>query len=159
MISEPDKQKLLEELRNSYLVSNACRKLRISRSSFYRWRDMDKEFRKAAAKAQAEGRQYMNDMAESVVLYGIQKRDLKAATYFLSHNHSRYMNKLATEYEQRRRKEQIPSKAQEIADSMEALKILRQKHGFNSYEAWMDGQEKSKNQTPPPEVDLPPNAT
>ena len=68
----------------------ACQKAGIPRSTVYRWTNSDPEFMNAIDEASSEGRDIINDMAESVIIKKIREENLAAARYWLSHNHERY---------------------------------------------------------------------
>ena len=63
-----DKRKVLENLKQVPIISVACQKLGIGRSSFYRWKIEDKLFSNEANKALQEGKQLINDLAESQLM-------------------------------------------------------------------------------------------
>ena len=81
---------LLTELRKNSVMTVACQKAGIPRSTVYRWTNSDPEFMNAIDEASSEGRDIINDMAESVIIKKIREENLAAARYWLSHNHERY---------------------------------------------------------------------
>lgn len=80
-----------EELKKVPNVKYACKKLGINRSTFYRWRTQHHFFEKSIIDAMFIGRESINDSAESIIINGVQNGDMKCATYWLSHNHERYI--------------------------------------------------------------------
>jgi hypothetical protein len=92
-ISE-DKRKLLENLRQVPIISVACQKTGIGRSSFYRWRLEDKKFSKEAEKALNEGKQLINDLAESQLINSIKDQNMTGIIWWLRNNHPGYANKI-----------------------------------------------------------------
>lgn len=91
---ESDKTLLIDQLRKTPIVSIACEKTGIGRTSYYRWRDEDKDFATLADKSLAEGILLMNDMAESQLLTAIKEGNITSVFYWLNHRHKAYSNKL-----------------------------------------------------------------
>lgn len=81
---------LLAELRKNSVMTVACQKAGVSRSTVYRWMDNEPEFKNMIYEAISEGRETINDMAESVIIKKIRSEHLGAAKYYLSHNNDRY---------------------------------------------------------------------
>lgn len=129
MISDESKNKLLEELRKTYLVTNACNKTGISRSTFYRWCKEDPEFKVEVSNAKLEGLDLMNDAGESVLIHGIKNKDRKAAEYFLAHNHPKYMIKTFHERYDKEVKSRIGGPVYSILEMMGAVKLWHKLFG------------------------------
>lgn len=83
--------KFCEELKKVPNIKYVCKKLGINRCTFYRWRTQHHFFEKSITDAMFIGRESINDSAESVIINGVQNGDMKCATYWLSHNHDRYI--------------------------------------------------------------------
>lgn len=81
---------LLAELRRNSVMTVACQKAGVPRSTAYRWMSGDPEFKDTVDDAGSEGRETINDMAESVVIKKVREENLHAAKYWLSHNNDRY---------------------------------------------------------------------
>ncbi len=92
MITDEQKEILIEELRKHGVVDFACKKAGIARSSYYRL-IKNNRFRKRVLEAKMEGIDVNNDMAESVIINGVRRKDIGAAKYWLEHNHTRYKKK------------------------------------------------------------------
>ncbi|MCL5006678.1 MAG: hypothetical protein M1153_00815 [Patescibacteria group bacterium] len=88
--TEKDKQSLAEALKEMPIVQFACRKAGVSRATYYRWRQEDKEFRRESDDALNQGYEYINDMGESQVIALIKEKKLPAITLWLKHHHPRY---------------------------------------------------------------------
>lgn len=91
---------ILEELEKTGLVSSACGKAKIPRSTYYRWYNSDIDFRMKADEAIDIGRSNMVDFAESKVIKNIQDGNQRAAEFYLRHNDSRYRSSYAREFQQ-----------------------------------------------------------
>ena len=59
---------LLEQLKRTPIKEIACDKASVSRTTFYRWIKGSKKFEAEAEAAFNEGRDFINDLAESQVL-------------------------------------------------------------------------------------------
>lgn len=111
---------ILEELERTGLVSSACTKAQIPRSTYYRWYKSDIDFRFAADAAIEIGRSNMTDFAESVVLKNIQNGNQRAAEFFLRSNDDRYRSSYARDFQNS--KEQMVHKYEK---DLESLKTFR----------------------------------
>jgi hypothetical protein len=81
---------LISELEKTGIASNACSKLSIARSTYYRWYKEDIDFRMAADEAIESGRANMVDFAESKLVQNISEGNQRAVEYYLRSNDSRY---------------------------------------------------------------------
>lgn len=81
---------LLAELRKNSVMTVACQKAGIPRSTVYRWVNNDPEFASLVEEASTEGRDIINDMAESVLIKKVREENLAAVRFWLTHNHERY---------------------------------------------------------------------
>lgn len=87
------KTRVVDELRINPVVEAACRKSGLPRATFYRWLEDDDSFYSDVELAQAQGRERVNDMAESEVMKGIGRGDFRYVKYWLEHNSRRYVQK------------------------------------------------------------------
>jgi hypothetical protein len=81
---------LLSELEKTGIASNACSKLTIARSTYYRWYNDDIDFRMDADIAIEAGRANMVDFAESKLVQNMNEGSQRAVEFYLKHNDSRY---------------------------------------------------------------------
>lgn len=88
------KKEFLAELRKIPIIQVAAEKTGLSRTSVYRWKDEDPEFKKEMEQAMADGEAFVNDMSESQLLTLIKEKDWSAISFWLRHHHSAYRNKL-----------------------------------------------------------------
>lgn len=89
-----DKQKLLENLKQVPIISVACQKLGIGRSSVYRWKTEDRLFSQEFDKSLQEGKQLINDLAESQLINAIKDQNMTGIIWWLRNNHPGYTNKI-----------------------------------------------------------------
>lgn len=87
MRKEKAKKLLREELAKTPIISVACKKVGVSRQSFYRWSSKDPSFRKTMMVAILDGEKLINDMTESQLLRLIQDGNFSAVRYWLDRRH------------------------------------------------------------------------
>jgi ACT domain-containing protein len=89
-----NKKLILEQLRINPIVQIACQKSGISRATYYRWCQKDKEFKNQASIALQEGTLLINDLAESQLLAAIKDQNLTAIIFWLKNHHADYTEKI-----------------------------------------------------------------
>lgn len=94
MKKDKKRNEFLAELRKIPIIQVACEKVGLSRTSIYRWKDEDLEFKKEMEKAMTDGEAYVNDMSESQLLTLIKEKDWSAISFWLRHHHNAYKNKI-----------------------------------------------------------------
>lgn len=94
MSTPNDKKRFLEALRTSHMVLPTCRKTQISKSKYYRWRQQDSKFAKAADAAIQEAIDIVNDVADSTIVNGVRDQDRDYTKFWLSHRHPAYAERL-----------------------------------------------------------------
>lgn len=85
-----EKEALLEQLRKYPIVLVACEKAHVSKPTYYRWRDEDKDFEKSAEKAMIEGEDFFNDLAEHQLLSLMKDRHWPSIHYWLEKRHPKF---------------------------------------------------------------------
>lgn len=102
MIDKKTKTKLLSELEKRGNVWFACAKVGISRATYYRWCEEDKNFREKAHALLKQGRENMCDIAEHALAIKVKEGSIEAIKYQLSHNSPFYkprtVNKVILEH-------------------------------------------------------------
>jgi hypothetical protein len=91
--TKKDRDTFLELLRETPLVSFVCKKVGISRMTYYRWRRSNLEFRDAVDDALEQGRFHINDMAIGNLIQKIREKDMRATVFWLQHNHEQFVPK------------------------------------------------------------------
>lgn len=86
-----DKAKMLKALRDTPIVTVVCQKTGIPRATYYRWRQDDREFAKAADESIEIGNNRVSDLAESKLVTLIQGGDFRAIAYWLNNKHPDYV--------------------------------------------------------------------
>ncbi len=95
------KQLLLEQLVKMPILEAVCKKIDVSRSTIYRWRDEDPAFAKAYNKAMEAGADVLDDVAESKLLELINRADPSAVFFYLKHRHHKF-SPVAAAFKQKR---------------------------------------------------------
>lgn len=94
MIKDKIKLALIEQFKQMPIVEVACKKIGISRASYYRWRKSHKTFAKESDDALTFGKQFINDMAESQLLQAIKEGNMTAIIFWLKYNNKNYGTKI-----------------------------------------------------------------
>lgn len=89
-----NKELLLIQLTRLPIIQIACDKVGVSRASYYRWRQEDKDFAKKADVAIADGTLMVNDLAESQLLSLIKDKHPTGIIFWLKHHHPAYAQKI-----------------------------------------------------------------
>ncbi len=95
--TDQTKELLIDQLRKTPIVEAACQKVGISRMSFYRWKNEDKEFAKKVDEALFDGQLLVNDLAESQLIGAVKDRNFQAIAYWLKHHHPSYKTRIEIE--------------------------------------------------------------
>lgn len=88
------KAELIKQLKKTPIVEVACKKLGISRATYYRWKKDDPKFAEEAEFALDEGSQLVNDMAESQLINAIKEGNMTGIIFWLKNHHKQYSPKL-----------------------------------------------------------------
>jgi len=93
---EKNKKDLIEILQSNPVISHACKKLNLSRPTFYRWIKDDPIFTKTIEDSQKIGQAVMCDAAESKIMNLLNSNNedivLKAGKTILTTYHTAYKN-------------------------------------------------------------------
>ncbi|OGF80431.1 hypothetical protein A2W48_02990 [Candidatus Giovannonibacteria bacterium RIFCSPHIGHO2_12_44_12] len=92
------KEALLEELAKYPIIQLACQRTGIGRSTFYKWKKLDKKFSDLASAAVAEGKKFTNDMAESQLIKAIGNGNMTGIIFWLKNNHADYTDRVRYEH-------------------------------------------------------------
>lgn len=91
---ETKKSAVLEQLKKLPIIEVACKNSSIGRTTYYRWREQDEVFRKAADEAITEGEALITDMSESQLVSLIRDKNFSAIQMWLRSHHAKYSNKI-----------------------------------------------------------------
>jgi predicted site-specific integrase-resolvase len=85
-----DKATLLETLKEIPIIQIVCKKTGISRATYYRWQQEDKDFKRKSRDSLDQGIEFINDMSESQLITLIREKKMPAIAMWLKNNHKRY---------------------------------------------------------------------
>ena len=87
---EKEKQALIEALKEMPIIQVACKRAGVSRATYYRWRQEDKDFMRKSRDALDHGIEFINDMSESQLVTLIKEKKMPAIALWLKHHHAQY---------------------------------------------------------------------
>ena len=123
-IKDQTKNLIIEGLKKTPIIQLVCEKNGLARSSFYRWRKSDKEFGEQVDKALVQGRQMINDMAESQLISGIKDKNMTAIIFWLKHNHKNYSTRIELSGKLRTEHKLTPEQEEEIKRALNLASLL-----------------------------------
>lgn len=91
--SKKIKMIIIEELKMIPIIQHVCKKVGISRSTFYRWCEEDTVFAHECEVALLAGIDAINDLAESQLIIKIKQGEQRSIIYWLRHHKTEYKNK------------------------------------------------------------------
>lgn len=97
MKNSKDRESLLAQFKKTPIVQVACQRTGIHRATYYRWRQTDDAFARAADEALQEGLEVINDMAESQLIASIRDGAIGAWSFWLKHRHPAYSTRIQVE--------------------------------------------------------------
>ncbi len=89
-----EKKTIIEQLRKTPIIQIACERASVSRATFYRWRDQDKEFEKSVKEALAEGEIFINELSESQLISLIKEKNWPAISFWLRNHDPKYTQRI-----------------------------------------------------------------
>lgn len=87
-----DQEAVLKQLRKIPIISVACDRAGIGRTTFYNWCRESEVFERAVDAAMAEGDQLMNDMSESQLLSLEKDKHWPSIKYHLDRRHPKFLS-------------------------------------------------------------------
>jgi ACT domain-containing protein len=93
-MKKASKSTVIKQLKKTPVVQVTCKRVGISRATFYRWKKEDREFANEVESALEEGLGLINDMAESQLITAIKEGNLTGIIFWLKNHHRQYSPKL-----------------------------------------------------------------
>lgn len=124
-----DKQKFLEILEKNPVIHVAIERSGVSKATFYRWRDTDKEFADKVEASMREGKGLISDIAIAQLITAIKTNNLGAIKFWLTSHHPDYANKLHVTAEVEEKFVWTPDFEEQVRKSLETV-ALRDKNKF-----------------------------
>ena len=122
------KQMIVEQLKKTPIVQVVCEKVGVGRSTYYRWRSEDAEFKKQTDLALKEGFLLVNDLAESQLVSAIRDRNLTAIIYWLKYHHPIYENRLEITHKQDRSYELSEEEAKVVQQALALMSSSKEQN-------------------------------
>lgn len=129
------KQLVIDQLKKTPIVQVVCEKTGVGRSTYYRWRKEDSDFKKATNKALKEGSLLVNDLAESQLISAIKDKNLTAIIFWLKYHHPAYTTRVelrgSVDHKMETltpKQEQLINKALSLANSLTLEEIKENKN-------------------------------
>lgn len=119
-----NKKLLLEQLETVPIVQVACEKTGIGRSTYYRWRQQDKDFARRADETILSGKLFINDMAESQLISQIKDKNMTAIIFWLKYNHPSYGNRLEVTHLSGESSELSPEEIKAVEEALQKGSLL-----------------------------------
>lgn len=119
---QKEKNLLLEKFRKMPILQVALDKTGVSRTTYYRWRQEDFEFKKTADEAIGEGESYITELSESKLLSLINREHFPAVHLWLRTHHPKYANKIELSGSIALQEEVLTQEQQQTVN--EALRLL-----------------------------------
>ncbi|MFC1622611.1 phBC6A51 family helix-turn-helix protein [Patescibacteria group bacterium] len=91
---DKNKEGVLEKLKMVPIIEVACKQVGIARSTFYRWKEEDKNFAEQVEKALEEGQSNISGLAESKLISAIKDQNMTGIIFWLKHHHKDYATKV-----------------------------------------------------------------
>ena len=86
---EDDKKKLIATLKELPVIMAACKRVNVSRDTYYRGYREDNEFRRDSDDAISQGIEFISDMSETQLISLIREEKMPAIAMWLKHNRPR----------------------------------------------------------------------
>lgn len=86
-----NKDKFLQTLKEMPIIQVAAARVGINRSTYYRWREQDSDFRRSTDICLKKGREFVNDMMESLLINKAKEGNITSIIFWLKHNQENYM--------------------------------------------------------------------
>lgn len=130
MKKKESKKTLLQQLEKTPIVSIACQKSNVSRSTYYRWQKENPQFKEQSAKILNDGILMVNDIAESQLINLIKEKNVSSIIFWLKVHHPSYSTKI--ELSQTKISEQLTPEQTKLLEA--ALKIVQGNAGKVKYD-------------------------
>jgi hypothetical protein len=91
---DADKKLIIEQLKKTPIIQLVCDRCNVGKSTYYRWRQDDAEFKKNSDEAMKDGVELINDLSESQLITLIKEKNFPAIQLWLRQHHPDYSNRL-----------------------------------------------------------------
>lgn len=117
-----NKAKFITKLEETPIIQVAAAQTGIDRTTYYRWRDEDPDFKKACQEAQDRGVDFVNDMMESILIKNAKSDNMTAVIFWLKNHNPLYNDKRYHEHKHRIEEENVltEERKEQIANAIRA---------------------------------------
>jgi hypothetical protein len=96
---DENKAKFVAKLEETPIIQVAAAQTGIDRTTYYRWRNEDAEFREQCRAARNRGVDFVNDMMESILIKNAKNNNMTAVIFWLKNHSHEYNDKRYHEHE------------------------------------------------------------
>jgi len=125
MKKDRTKELFLEQLRQVPIVEVAAQQVGVARSTVYKWRAEDEEFRRAMEDALTEGEARLNDLGENQLYALMLDKHWSAIQFWLRHRNPKFKDKLEVSGTITTKKEMTPEQQAQALEALERSARLR----------------------------------
>lgn len=125
-LKDKNKELIIESLKKTPIIQLVCEKIGIARCTYYRWRKDDKEFAEAIDKSLSQGKQMINDMAESQLISAIKDKNMTAIIFWLKHNHKNYSTRIELSGKLKTEHNLTPEQEEEIKRALKLASLFNE---------------------------------
>lgn len=101
------KKKIIKTLEQQPIIQTAVAMSGVDRSTYYRWRDEDEEFREKTEGAKEQGVEFTNDMMESLLIKLAREGKVTPIIFWLKNHHPDYSEKKYFNHEHHIRQDEV----------------------------------------------------
>jgi hypothetical protein len=91
------KRKFLEILEKSPVIAIACERSGVSKATFFRWKDADKEFVKKVESAMSEGNSLISDIARAQLISLVKEKNFAGIKFWLQNKDPEFRPRIEVE--------------------------------------------------------------
>lgn len=135
-----NKESVLEKLKVVPIIEVSCKQIGIARSTFYRWKEDDKNFAQQVEKALEEGKSNISGLAESKLISAIKDQNMTGIIFWLKNHHKDYSTKVEISGKIKTENENLTA---------EQEKLLKKALGLASFNTKKYDQSREKNNPKP----------
>ena len=116
---DKNKELIIEQLKKTPIIEVVCKKVGISRATYYRWKKDDQDFAEKAEKSLIDGLGMISDLAESKLISAIQDENMTAIIFWLKSHRSTYRNRVELSTAEKPKEELTPEQQRVVEKALE----------------------------------------
>lgn len=87
-----NKERFLSQLEEMPIIQAAAARTGINRSTYYRWKEKDRDFLEKVELHKKKGEEFINDMMESILIKKAKEGNMTAIIFWLKNHHEKYLD-------------------------------------------------------------------